>query len=191
MTAPTPDRAPRARRLLIVWTSMTGGTRQLAQAAAQGALRASGAAGTQSDPGNGTAPPPALDVVLRHARDADASDLLAADGYLFATPENLASMAGLMKDFFDRSYYAALDRVAGRPYASIVCAGSDGEGAARQLARIATGWRLRAVAEPLIVVVGAQTPQRILSPKRIAPAELGRAADLGEAMAAGLTMGLW
>lgn len=31
-----------------------------------------------------------------------------------------------MKDFFDRCYYAALDRVNGRPYALLVCAGSAG-----------------------------------------------------------------
>jgi len=179
----------RARRLLIVWASMTDGTRQLANAAAQGAARAADAGSEAAVAG--TAAAPALEVVLRQAREADASDLLAADGYLFATPENLASMSGLMKDFFDRSYYAALDRIAGRPYATIVCAGSDGEGAARQLARIATGWRLRPVAEPLIVVVGAQTPERILYPKRVAPQQLARARELGEAIATGLAMGLW
>ena len=48
---------------------------------------------------------------------------------------NLAAMAGLMKDFFDRTYYPALDRISGRPYAVLICAGSDGHSAARQLAR--------------------------------------------------------
>jgi hypothetical protein len=32
-----------------------------------------------------------------------------------------------MKDFFDRSYYAVLDRINGRPYATMICAGSDGQ----------------------------------------------------------------
>jgi multimeric flavodoxin WrbA len=45
-------------------------------------------------------------------------------------PENLAAISGLMKDFFDRSYYGVLDRIQGRPYASLVCAGSDGHNAA-------------------------------------------------------------
>ena len=94
--------------------------------------------------------------------------MLAADGYLFATPENLAAMSGLMKDFFDRTYYAALDRLNGRPYATLVCAGSDGRQAAAQIERIATGWRLRAVAEPLIVCTHAQAPEAILRPKQIA-----------------------
>ena len=43
-----------------------------------------------------------------------AEDLLQADGYIFVTPENLASMAGVMKDFFDRTYYAVLERITGR-----------------------------------------------------------------------------
>jgi multimeric flavodoxin WrbA len=40
--------------------------------------------------------------------------VLAADGYIFAAPENLAVLAGLMKDFFDRCYYPVLGRINGR-----------------------------------------------------------------------------
>jgi multimeric flavodoxin WrbA len=101
-------------------------------------------------------------VRLLRAPDAGAGDLLSADGFIFATPENLATMAGLMKDFFDRTYYAALDRLNGRPYACLICAGSDGSGAARQVERIATGWRLKQVAPTLIVCTHAQTPEAIL-----------------------------
>ena len=100
-------------------------------------------------------------------------------------------MAGMMKDFFDRTYYAALDRVNGRPYAQLVCAGSDGRNAARQIERIATGWRLRAVADPLIVCTHAQTPEAILAPKRIGPDDLGRCEALGGALGAGLAMGIF
>jgi multimeric flavodoxin WrbA len=85
---------------------------------------------------------------LLYATDAAPEDVLSADAYVFAAPENLASMSGLMKDFFDRNYYAALDRINGRPYAALICAGSDGSNAARQIERIATGWRLKAVADP-------------------------------------------
>lgn len=125
------------------------------------------------------------------AAEAGSDDLLAADGYLFACPENLASMAGVMKGFFDRSYYPVQDRLNGRPYALMVCAGSDGEPTARQIARIATGWRLRAVAQPIIVCTRAQTPESIAAEKVIGPAELDRCRDLGAAMAAGLAMGMF
>ena len=163
------------KTLLIVYHSMTGGTRQMAEAAAAGA-------GSEA---------PAVQVALLHATQAGPADVLAADGYLFATPENLAAMSGLMKDFFDRCYYPALDRINGRPFATLVCAGSDGRNAARQVERIATGWRLKAVAEPLIVCTQAQTPEQILRAKRIGPGDLARCAELGAALAAGLSLGVF
>ena len=79
----------------------------------------------------------------------------------------------------------------GRPYASLICAGSDGHNAARQIERIATGWRLKPVAEPLIVCTHAQTPEAILAPKHIGEDELMACRALGEAMAAGLALGVF
>lgn len=134
---------------------------------------------------------PEVNVRLLAALEADGNDMLAADGYIFATPENLAALAGKMKDFFDRTYYPVLDRINGRPYASLICAGSDGENAARQIARIATGWRLRTIAEPLIVCTHAQTPEMILAPKHITPADVDRCTELGAAFAAGLAGGIF
>jgi len=162
------------KSLLVVYHSMTGAAEQLALAAAAGAK-------TQQD----------IEVRVRRARDAEPADLLEADGYLFATPENLATMAGLMKDFFDRVYYAVLERVNGRPYAAIIAAGTDGAGAARQLQRIATGLRLREVASPLVVRNGAQTAAAILAPKIVPPADLQSARDLGTALAAGIAAGIF
>jgi multimeric flavodoxin WrbA len=115
--------------LLIVYHSLTGGTRQMAEAAAAGA-----------------AAEPEVTVRLLTAADAGPDDVLTSDCDILATPENLAAIAGRMKDFFDRTYYPALERISGRPYVTLICAGSDGENAARQIARIATGWRLLVVA---------------------------------------------
>lgn len=162
------------KTLLIVYHSLTGGTRQMAEAAAQAARQEGGVA-----------------VRLLTAAQAGPPDLLAADGYLFATPENLAAMAGLMKDFFDRCYYPVLERIQGRPYAAMICAGSDGAGALRQLERIATGWRLKQVAPGLIVCTHAQTPEHILAPKTIEPPDLARCAELGAGLAAGLGAGVF
>lgn len=165
------------KTLLIVYHSLTGGARQMAEAAAKGAREATGA--------------DELKIELRHASATDGADVLAADGYLFATPENLAAISGMLKDFFDRSYYAALDRINGRPYATLICAGSDGHNAARQIERIATGWRLKAVAEPLIVCTHAQTPEAILAPKTIDSADLQKCEEIGAALAAGLALGIF
>ncbi|MCF8174168.1 MAG: NAD(P)H-dependent oxidoreductase [Burkholderiaceae bacterium] len=162
------------KTLLIVFHSMTGGTQQMASALAEGAAAETG-----------------VTTRLLHATECGPDDVMNADAYVFATPENLASMSGQLKDFFDRCYYAALDRINGRPYAVLVCAGSDGENAVRQIARIATGWRLRSVVEPLIVCTHAQTPEAILSPKTIAIADLDRCRELGTLLATGLAMGMF
>lgn len=162
------------KTLLIVFHSRTGGARQMAEAAATGA-----------------ATEPEIEVRLIPALEATPQDVLAADGYVFATPENLAALAGPMKDFFDRTYYPALDRIQGRPYATLICAGSDGTNAARQIARIVTGWRLKPVADPIIVCTRAQTPEAILAPKTIAPADLEPCRDLGATLAAGLAIGIF
>lgn len=159
-------------RLLILWHSLTGGSRQMAQAAADGA-------GAECE------------VMMIAAREAEAAHLLETEGYLFVAPENLASLAGVTKDFFDRTYYPLLGRIEGRPYAAMICAGTDGEGAARQMARIATGWRLRAVAEPLIVRTGAQTPEAILASKTIDASDLSLCRDRGAMIAAGLALGIF
>ncbi len=130
-------------------------------------------------------------TVLKTAREAGPDDLLRADGYIFCAPENLAAIAGVMKDFFDRCYYPVLGRIEGRPYAQMICAGSDGENAARQTARIAQGWRLREVQPPLIVCTHAQTPEEILAEKTIPDDQLSLCQDLGATVAAGLSMGVF
>ena len=162
------------KTLLIVFHSLTGGTRQMAEAALRGAASEAG-----------------VHARLMHAPKAGPEDVLAADGYIFATPENLAAIAGVMKDFFDRTYYPALERLNGRPYATLVCAGSDGHNTARQITRIATGWRLRPIAEPLIVCTHAQTSEAIQAPKLIGKDDLTRCEEVGAALAAGMTMGVF
>src|SRR3954465_11904958 len=136
------------KKLLIVFHSRTGGTRQMAEAASRAAASEAG-----------------MHTRLFPAPDAGPVDVLAADGYIFATPENLAAIAGTMKDFFDRTYYPALGCINGRPYATLICAGSDGNNAARQLARFPTGGGWGPVAEPLIVCTHAQTPEAIEAPR--------------------------
>ena len=158
-----------APQLLIVWHSRTGGSDALARAAADGAPMARRDA----------------------AADVTPAMLCAAAGYLFIGPENLAALSGAMKEMFDRCYYPCLGRLEGRPYATIICAGSDGEGAQRQLDRIATGWRLKRVADPIIVHTDAQTPEAILAPKVIPEAALAEALDLGAALAEGLAAGIF
>ncbi len=159
-------------QLLVVFHSKTDGSRQMAEAAANAAEHE-------------------VPTLLQRAETTEPRHLLNADGYIFCAPENLAAIAGVMKDFFDRCYYPVLGQIEGRPYAQMVCAGSDGENAVRQTARIATGWRLREVLPPLIVCTHAQTQEAILAEKTIPDEQLSRCRELGAAMGAGLCMGVF
>jgi hypothetical protein len=156
--------------LAIVWHSRTGASQAMAEAALAGAGDA---------------------ARMVWAADAAPDLLLAASGYLFVGPENLGGLSGAMKEMFDRAYYPLLGRVEGRAYATIIAAGSDGSGAQAQLDRIVTGWRLRRVANPLIVNFAAQTPEAILAAKTVPPEPLGQCRELGAALAEGLRLGVF
>ena len=166
--------APNVKKLLIVYYSYTGGTQIMAEAAAR-------AAGGEAD----------TETVLMQASECGPDDMLRADGYILATPENLAAMAGVMKAFFDRCYYPLLGNIEGRPYAAMICAGSDGENARSQLERIATGWRLKKVIDTPIICTHAQTEREILASKQIDAANQSRCAEIGATLASGLAMGVF
>jgi multimeric flavodoxin WrbA len=159
------------KKLLIIWHSMTGGSEALARAGAEGAQE--------------------VEAILRHADHAGADDMLGADGYLFVFPENLAAISGVMKAFFDRVYYPCLGKIEGRPYALIVCAGSDGSNAVAQAERIAVGWRLKKVADSIIICTHAQTSEAILAPKKLSAKDLMQAHERGAMLAAGLALGIF
>jgi len=162
------------KTLLIIYHSSTGGTQQMAEAATQGA-----------------ATEPTVTTRLLTAPQTHPADVLSADAYIFATPENLAAISGLMKDFFDRCYYPCLENLNGRPYATLICAGSDGTNAARQITRIATGWRLKPIANPIIINTHAQTREAILAPKTISAGDLTTCHNLGASLATGLALGIF
>ncbi|MEM6584311.1 MAG: flavodoxin family protein [Pseudomonadota bacterium] len=160
------------RRLLIVWHSRTGASEQMARAAAD-AARAE------------------IAVDCLKADAVDPAIMLAASAYLFVCPENLGTMSGAMKEFFDTHYYPVLGRIEGRAYATIIAAGSDGTGTQRQLDRIATGWRLKRVVDPCIVGFDAQTPEAILAEKSVSEADLNRCRELGAALGTGAALGVF
>lgn len=156
--------------LLIVWHSRTGSAKSLAKAAYEGA----------GDHG-----------CLMRAQDVQPKHLMDAAGYLFCCPENLASMSGETKEMFDRCYYAALTKIAGRPFATIIAAGSDGEGAQKQIDRICKGWRLKRVSKHMIVDTDAQTEEEILAPKKIGEKDLILAREMGQALGQGIAEGIF
>ena len=157
------------KQLLIVWHSQYGGTAQMAAAARDGALSVGDA-----------------EVVYLRAGDAGVADLLSCAGLLIATSENFGSLSGMTKDFLERVYYPCEDRVAGKPYSVLVCAGTDGTGAMFQTDRIATGLRLSKVHPGVIHKSG------VTAHPHAVPAEvLAQCAEVGATLAAGIAAGVF
>lgn len=150
------------KHLLILYHSGGGKTEAMAQAVHAGAQRE-----------------PDVETRLQRAFDSGLDDLLWADGLIFGTPENFGYMSGALKDFFDRTFYPAEPYGLNLPYALFVGAGNDGTGAVLAVERIALGYPLRKMAEP-VIVAGTLTGQHLQS-----------CDELGQAMAAGLTLGIF
>ena len=123
------------KTLLIVAHAPSPNTQKLAQAAYDGA--------NHSDID--------INVILKSSQDTQPEDILAADALLLGTTENLAYMAGLTKDFFDRCYYPVLEEKQGMPFAVYIRAGHDGTGTKRALKTITTGLRWSWIQEALIL----------------------------------------
>jgi multimeric flavodoxin WrbA len=157
------------KHLLIVYHTQFGATLQMAQAARDGARTIDG-----------------VEVVLAHAAAIGVAELLAADALIVATSENFGGMAGIVKDFLERTYYPCEGKLEGRPYALIVCAGTDGTGAVRDVERVATGLRLRPVA-PAFIYKSGVTAQRVVVPADA----LARCRDVGATLAAGVDAGVY
>ena len=117
-----------------------------------------------------------VDVVVRAALAATASDVLAADGYLLGTPANLGYMSGALKHFFDQVYYPCLDATAGRPYGLYVHGNLDVDGAVLSVEKVATGLRWTRAQAPVTVLA---TPTA---------GDLAAVQELGAALAAGLVL---
>jgi len=149
-------------KILIVYHSQTGNTEKMAQAVAEGARLIENA-----------------EVMLKKAHEASVEDLLAADGLALGTPENFGYMSGMIKDFFDRTYYAAQDKVFRKPYVAFISAGNDGEGALKSVERIALGYKLKKVSEP-VIAAGAVTKD-----------VLEQCRNLGGVLAGGCQMGIF
>lgn len=118
-------------------------------------------------------------VTLKKAAEANLDDLLNCSGIAIGSPEYFGTMAGMIKDFFDRTYEAAKDKTIGLPFVVLVCAGNDGRGAIVQIERIAAGYKWKKVQEH-IRVVGIPTEQNL--------ADLE---ELGQTLTAGIDFGIF
>jgi multimeric flavodoxin WrbA len=149
-------------RILIVYHSQTGHTKQMADAVCEGAKAIDD-----------------VEVVFKKASEATLDDLLACDGLAVGTPENFGYMSGLLKDFFDRTYVGAQDKVFRKPFVVFISAGNDGSGALRAIERIALGYKFKTVFAPVI------------AKGNITEAVLEQCRELGGTLAGGCAMGIY
>lgn len=149
-------------KILIVYHSQTGKTQKMAQAVAEGAKSIEG-----------------VEVVLKKAADAILDDLLTADGLAIGTPENFGYMSGMVKDFFDRTYLGAHEKVFRKPFVVFISAGNDGTGALRAIERIALGYKFKTVFQP-VIAKGDITVEVLI-----------QCVELGATIAGGCQMGIY
>ena len=149
-------------KILIVYHSQTGNTEKMAYDVAEGARGIEG-----------------VDVILKKAADATLDDLLTADGFALGTPENFGYMSGMVKDFFDRTYSGAQEKVFRKPFVVFISAGNDGTGALRAIERIALGYKFKTVFKP-VIAKGAITEEII-----------SQCHELGATIAGGCQIGIY
>jgi len=149
-------------KILIVYHSQTGHTRQMADAVGEGARAIED-----------------VEVIFKNAGEATLSDLLTCNGLAIGTPENFGYMSGMIKDFFDRTYAEAEDKVFRKSYVVFISAGNDGTGALRAIERIALGYKFKNVFTP--VIAKGEITEEILEQCR----------ELGGTLAGGCAMGIY
>lgn len=151
-------------RILVIYHSQTGHTQKMAESAAKGARSIKN-----------------VEVVLKRAGEATEQDLLECDGLVIGSPEYFGYMAGMIKDFFDRTYNEAHGRkeIFKKPYAVFISAGNDGRGALNNIERICTGYQLKKVSEP------------VLARGEIEREVLIKCEELGKTIAAGCKEGIY
>jgi len=151
-------------KILIVYHSQTGNTEKMAESVARGAKAITN-----------------VKVTLKRAPEATLQDLLECDGLAIGSPEYFGYMAGMIKDFFDRTYNEARGRkeVFKKPYVVFISAGNDGTGALSHIERIATGYQFKKVYDP--VIARGKLDREVLD----------KCQELGKTIAAGCEAGIY
>ena len=150
------------KNILVIYHSQGGTMKGMARRFAEGAVKEEN-----------------VTVLLKKASEATVDDLLQCSGIAIGSPEYFGMMAGMIKDFFDRTYEAAREKTIGLPFVVFVCAGNDGRGAITQIERIAAGYKWKKVQEH-IRVTGTPREQ-----------DLAALEELGQTLAAGVDFGIF
>jgi len=119
-------------KVLVVYHSLGGNTKKMAEAVAEGAR---GVDGTE--------------VTVKTGLEAGIDDLLGCDAVALGSPDYFSYMAGGLKDFLDRTYYPSQGKVAGKPAAVFGSAGGPAENILNVLQKAAGWFKLKPVGDPV------------------------------------------
>jgi len=117
-------------KVLVVYHSLGGQTKKMAEAVAEGAGTV---AGTR--------------VSLKTGLEATVEDLLSCDGIALGSPDYFSYMAGGLKDFLDRTYYPSQGKVTGKPAITFGSAGGPPATVLRHLDQALEWFKLKKVAD--------------------------------------------
>lgn len=115
-------------KILIVYYSLSGNTKAMAEAIAEGCRAVSG-----------------TKVTVKTGLEATVDDLLGCDGIAMGSPDYFSYMAGGLKDFLDRTYYPAQGKVTGKPCACFGSAGGPPTVVLELLAKMCRAFKMRDV----------------------------------------------
>ncbi len=150
--------------ILVIYHSQSGNTRKMARSVADGINSVENATAN-----------------LKPASEATIEDLRLCSGIAIGSPEYFGYMAGMIKDFFDRTYEAASSQrnQFAKPYVLFISAGNDGSNTSTQIERICIGFSFKKVHEPII------------SRGEITDTILQQCYEMGQTIAAGCDLGIY
>jgi multimeric flavodoxin WrbA len=122
-----------------------------------------------------------VETFLKRASEATLQDLVSCHGLVIASPEYFGYMAGMVKDFFDRTYNEARGKkeIFKKPYAVLISAGNDGTGALNHIERICLGYQFKKILAPVMA-------KGVVDQEVFAQCE-----ELGKTIAAGCREGIY
>ncbi|RPI97554.1 MAG: flavodoxin [Spirochaetales bacterium] len=136
-------------KVLIVYSTQTGNTEEMAKAIAEGAKSVKGAT-----------------VVMKKAADTTDRDLISCDAVAFGSPTNFGYISGALKDFFDRTLIQCREKTKDKPYCTFTNSGMGKRKALEVLDGIAFAYSLKKVGEG-VMSKGKPTPEDIAELKAL------------------------
>ena len=148
--------------VLVLYYSRSGRTEALAHSVAEGVESVEGTL-----------------AKVKRVDFATVNDFISCDAVAFGSPNYFSYMAGLMKDFFDKSL-SIREKVTGKPSVTFTSGGGASDSALLSLERMISSFRLEKVADG-VVTQGEPTEENLRACRRLGETLAKRALERAEA----------